>query len=131
MIALRRYNTITNVPGVQSLDVVELETCEPVGEYCVDTSHFVPRADAVQVLQAGDVVSQQMYDFPDGKATDVPMPSNRKHSYTGDIAEASVAAKDAKTASDKSMAQAHEEFEREQAMDAVKQAYQGTQASAD
>lgn len=115
MIKVNRYNTISCVPGVMSMLEVELETCEPVGEYCVDDSHFVPHAENGQYLRAGDTASVQgAYDFPDGKDTGVKIPSNRLHSYTGDIAEASVALRNAQTEARDNVDKSKVEYERSQ-----------------
>lgn len=123
MISLIRYNTISSLPGKMKLIDVVLPTAEQSGKYCVDTSHFVPRAESVVSLKAGDQPTERMYDFPDGKAGNVAVPRSRSHSYTGDIAEASVNAKASKSDYDKSLASAREEFERQQAMDSLKAAY--------
>lgn len=114
MIKVFGYNTISILPNVMELKEIELPTAEKSGDYCVDTSHFVPRAESVLSLKAGDVPSQQLYDFPNGKASNVPMPSNRRHSYTGDIAEASVASREARANADDSISKAKYEFDREQ-----------------
>ena len=91
-----RYNTISPIPGVMSLGEYECPTCEPAGKYQVDTTHFVPSCEAGAVVRAGDVVGQGFYDFKDGKDTGVKIPRSRLHSYTGDLAEASVNFKDAR-----------------------------------
>ena len=90
MVKVIRYNTISSIPHKMQLQEMQLSTCEPVGEYQVDTSHFVPQCESGAVLlRAGDA-GQGVYDFQDGKDTGVPVPSNRRHGYTGDLAEASV-----------------------------------------
>lgn len=90
MVKVIRYNTISSIPHKMQLEEMQLSTCEPVGEYQVDTSHFVPQCESgAVVLRAGEV-GQGVYDFQDGKDTGAPVPSNRRHGYTGDIAEASV-----------------------------------------
>ena len=90
MVKVIRYNTISSIPHKMKLQEMQLPTCEPVGEYQVDTSHFVPQCESgAVVLRAGEA-GQGMYDFQDGKDTGAPVPSNRRHGYTGDIAEASV-----------------------------------------
>ena len=90
MVKVIRYNTITSIPGIMKLEGLQLPTCEPVGEYQVDTSHFVPQCESgAVVLRAGEA-GQGIYDFQDGRDTGVPIPSNRRHGYTGDPAEASV-----------------------------------------
>lgn len=100
------YNTISAIPHVMELVESDYITCEPVGDYCVDKSHFVPKSEVVaQFRSVGDLPAEQMYDYPDGKSDDRPIPINRLHSYTGDVAEAAVAAReaaaDAKSAVDK------------------------------
>lgn len=90
MFKVHRYNTISCIPGVMKVQEVQLSTCEPVGEYQVDTSHFVPQCESgAVVLRAGEA-GQGIYDFNNGRDTGAPIPSNRRHGYTGDIAEASV-----------------------------------------
>lgn len=90
MVKVYRYNTISSIPHKMSVKEFSLPTCEPVGEYQVDTSHFVPQCESgAIVLQAGQA-GQGFYDFQNGRDTGVPVPSNRRHGYTGDIAEASV-----------------------------------------
>ena len=90
MIKVYRYNTISCIPGKMKVQEVQLSTCEPVGEYQVDTSHFVPQCESgAVVLRAGEV-GQGVYDFKNGLDTGAPVPSNRRHGYTGDPAEASV-----------------------------------------
>lgn len=90
MVKVYRYNTISTIPGKMEMLQVQLSTCEPVGEYQVDTTHFVPQCESgAVVLRAGEA-GQGVYDFQNGKDTGIPVPSNRRHGYTGDIAEASV-----------------------------------------
>lgn len=90
MFKVNRYNTISTIPGRMKVEEVKLSTCEPVGEYQVDTSHFVPQCESgAVVLRAGEA-GQGVYDFQNGRDTGAPVPSNRRHGYTGDIAEASV-----------------------------------------
>lgn len=90
MVKVVRYNTISSIPGKMSLGEIDLPTCEPVGEYQVDTSHFVPQCESGTVLLSAGEVGQGIYDFSNGRDTGAPVPSNRRHGYTGDIAEASV-----------------------------------------
>lgn len=116
MITVKRYNTISILPDKMKIVETDIKTSEDTGAYCVDTSHFVPKADAVQVLRAGDVSNVGAYDFPDGKDTGVKMPASRSHSYTGDIAEASVNVKDAKKAADVAIDDAKEAYAKEQVM---------------
>lgn len=114
MVKVTRYNTISCVPGVMSLGEYELPTCEPVGEYQVDTSHFVPQCESGPVtLQAGEV-GQGAYDFANGVDTGVNIPSSRLHSYTGDIAEASVNLRDASARASKSVDNVKVLYEQEQ-----------------
>lgn len=114
MVKVIRYNTISCVPGVMSLGEYELPTCEPVGDYQVDTSHFVPQCESGPVtLQAGEV-GQGAYDFANGVDTGVNIPSSRLHSYTGDIAEASVNLRDASERASKSVDNAKILYEQEQ-----------------
>lgn len=90
MVKVIRYNTISSIPHKMQLQEMQLSTCEPVGEYQVDTTHFVPQCESgAVVLRAGEA-GQGVYDFQDGKDTGASVPSNRRHGYTGDIAEASV-----------------------------------------
>ena len=117
---IQRYNTICTIPGVMSVEQQELSTCEPVNDYCVDTSHFVPKCDAVQVLKAGDVVGSGAYDFPNGKDTGVKMPRSRLHSYTGDIAEASQNVREARNEAKGNVEISAEQFERDVAMQSAK-----------
>lgn len=99
-----RYNTISPIPGVMSLGEYECATCEPVGEYCVDTTHFVPACEAGAVaVSAGDLAGNGAYDFADGKDTGVQIPRSRLHSYTGDLAEASVNFKEAQAVAKESI----------------------------
>lgn len=90
MVKVYRYNTISCIPGKMSMQEVQLSTCEPVGEYQVDTSHFVPQCESGAVTLRAGQVGEGVYDFKNGRDTGAPVPSNRRHGYTGDIAEASV-----------------------------------------
>lgn len=123
MITVKRYNTISVLPDKMQIVETDIKTSEDTGAYCVDTSHFVPKADAVQVLRAGDISNSGAYDFPDGKDTGVKMPSSRSHFYTGDIAEASVNVKDAKKAADSAIYDSKEAFAKEKVINDIKTAY--------
>lgn len=90
MVKVYRYNTISSIPGKMEMLQVQLSTCEPVGEYQVDTSHFVPQCESGAVVLSAGEAGQGVYDFQDGRDTGAPVPSNRRHGYTGDIAEMSV-----------------------------------------
>lgn len=108
------YNTISCVPNVMKLEKVDVPTCEPVGRYQVDTSHFVPHCEAGTFeMRAGDV-GQGLYDFPNGRDTGVAVPRSRRKSYTGDVAEASQNLKQSAKEARKAVDNSRIEFEREQ-----------------
>lgn len=90
MVKVYRYNTISSIPHKMELEEMQLPTCEPVGEYQVDTSHFVPQCESGAITLGAGEAGQGVYDFKNGQDTGAPVPSNRRHGYTGDIAEASV-----------------------------------------
>lgn len=90
MVKVIRYNTISSIPHKMKLQEMQLPTCEPVGEYQVDTSHFVPQCESGAVVLSAGQAGEGIYDFQNGVDTGAPVPSNRRHGYTGDIAEASV-----------------------------------------
>lgn len=90
MVKVYRFNTISSIPGKMGMLEMQLSTCEPVGEYQVDTSHFVPQCESGAVTLRAGQAGQGVYDFQNGKDTGIPVPSNRRHGYTGDLAEASV-----------------------------------------
>ena len=121
MVKVVGYNTISCVPCVMSLGEYDCATCEPVGEYQVDTSHFVPACEAGSLsLSAGDVVGNGAYDFSNGKDTGVKIPRNRLHSYTGDLAEASVNLRQAKADNDKSLKDAYDVYQAERTLDSLR-----------
>lgn len=117
---IKRFNTISVLPGVMSLEDYEIPE-ELVGDYQVDTTHFVPRceAEALPTLSAGDLVSQGVYDYPDGKITSTKLPFVRTHAYTGDIAEASVAVRDVQAEAKANVDKSYQEYQAEQALDAL------------
>lgn len=119
MVKVVRYNTICSIPNTMSLSEVNLPTCEPVGDYQVDTSHFVPQCESgAVVLQAGQA-GQGSYDFADGKDTGAEIPSTRRHSYTGDLAEASVNFRASADKARESVDKVRVQYEAEQAKNAV------------
>lgn len=121
MVKVSGYNTISCVPGVMSLGEYECATCEPVGEYQVDTTHFVPACEAGAVsMRAGDVAGNGAYDFRDGRDTGVKIPRNRLHNYTGDLAEASVNLRQAKADSDKSLKDAYDVYQAQKTLDSLR-----------
>lgn len=126
MVKVVGYNTISCVPGVMSLGEYDCPTCEPVGEYQVDTSHFVPACEAGALsLSAGDVVGNGAYDFVNGKDTGVKIPRNRLHSYTGDLAEASVNLRQARADSDKSLKDAYDVYQSEKTLESLRSGASG------
>lgn len=88
---MKRFNTISIFgESMKKLDYTIPE--EPIGDYIVDKSHFVPNAEAIKNLTGNGAVSTSdlgMYDFPDGRDTGAKVPYTRQHGYTGDIAELS------------------------------------------
>lgn len=88
---MKRFNTISIFgESMKKLDYSIPD--EPVGDYIVDKSHFVPNAEAIKNLTgngAGATSDLGMYDFPDGRDTGAKVPYTRQHGYTGDIAELS------------------------------------------
>lgn len=126
MVKVVGYNTISCVPGVMSLGEYDCPTCEPVGEYQVDTSHFVPACEAGALsLSAGDVAGNGAYDFVNGKDTGVKIPRNRLHSYTGDLAEASVNLRQARADSDKSLKDAYDVYQSEKTLESLRSGASG------
>lgn len=126
MVKVVGYNTISCVPGVMLLGEYDCPTCEPVGEYQVDTSHFVPACEAGALsLSAGDVVGNGAYDFVNGKDTGVKIPRNRLHSYTGDLAEASVNLRQARADSDKSLKDAYDVYQSEKTLESLRSGASG------
>lgn len=121
MVKVVAYNTISCVPGVMSLGEYDCPTCEPVGAYQVDTSHFVPACEAGALsLSAGDVAGNGAYDFSDGRDTGVKIPRNRLHSYTGDLAEASVNLRQAKADNDKSLKDAYDVYQSQKTLESLR-----------
>lgn len=117
---IKRYNTISVLPDVMSLVDYDIPK-EEVGEYQVDTTHFVPRceAEAVPIVSAGDPSMQGMYDFADGRDTGGRVPFNRSHGYTGDIAEVSVAVREAQADAKSNLDKSYQEYQAQQALDAL------------
>lgn len=76
---MKRFKTINPLLGSSLVDF-EL-TPEPIGEYCVDDSHFVPISEAVKSLtgNVGDLASQFNFDYKDGKDTGFKVPVDRTH----------------------------------------------------
>lgn len=130
MVKVSAYNTISCVPGVMSLGEYECATCEPVGEYQVDTTHFVPACEAGVVMRAGDVAGNGAYDFVNGRDTGVKIPRSRLHNYTGDLAEASVNLRQAKADSDKSLKDAYDVYQAQKTLDSLRSGA-GSAASGD
>lgn len=115
-----RYNTISSLPDVMFIQDYEFCTAEKSGDYCIDTSHFVPKSEALASFRrAGDIANSGFYDFPDGKDTGAKLPFVRSADYHGDIAELShetrVAQENVKSSIDK----AKIAFEREQILNSV------------
>lgn len=127
---VRRYNTISILPDVMSLEDYELPV-EEVGKYQVDTTHFVPRceAEALPTRSAGDLANQGVYDYPDGKVTSSKVPFVRSHSYTGDLAEASVAVREAQVDAKSNVDKSYQEYQAQQALDALNGTSDGSQGT--
>lgn len=90
---MQRFNTISFFPSSMAIEQYNIPA-EPNGDYIVDTSAFIPTSEALKQLQSGalgNVNLQGLYDFANGKDNGKKIPVDRTHSYTGDIAEMSVA----------------------------------------
>lgn len=121
MVKVVAYNTISCVPGVMSLGEYDCPTCEPVGDYQVDTSHFVPACEAgALALSAGDVAGNGAYDFSNGKDTGVKIPRNRLHNYTGDLAEASVNLRQAKADTASSFKDVYDVYQAQKTLESLR-----------
>lgn len=90
---------------------------QEIGEYITDDSHFVPESEVVKQLKGQSVLSpdaKMMYDYQDGKDTGQPIPVDRTHGYTGDVAELSVAMRLQKEDAETALKRSKREFEQEQ-----------------
>lgn len=78
---MKRFNTI-NFFGSASIIDYEIPI-EPIGPYIVDTSHFVPRSEAVAglpPLSAGDLTKKFAFDSKSGKIpSSAKVPIDRTH----------------------------------------------------
>ena len=78
---MKRFDTI-NFFGSSNIIDYEIPV-EPVGPYIVDTSHFVPRSEAVAGLppmSAGDLTSKFAFDSKSGKIpSSAKIPIDRTH----------------------------------------------------
>lgn len=76
-----RFDTIKILGGAKSIDYSI--PAEPIGEYIVDTSHFVPRSEAVAglpPLSAGELTSKFAFDSKNGKIpSSAKIPVDRTH----------------------------------------------------
>lgn len=76
-----RFDTINILGGSKPVDYVIPD--EPVGPYIVDTSHFVPRSEAVAglpPLSAGDLSTKFAFDSKTGKIpSSAKIPVDRTH----------------------------------------------------
>lgn len=130
MVKVVAYNTISCVPGVMSLGEYDCATCEPVGDYQVDTSHFVPACEAGAVsLRAGDVAGNGAYDFANGRDTGVKIPRNRLHNYTGDLAEASVNLRQAKADTASSFKDVYDVYQAQKTLDSLRSGFSSGESS--
>lgn len=87
---------------------------QEIGEYITDDSHFVPESEVVKQLKGQSVLSpdaKRMYDYQDGKDTGQPIPVDRTHGYTGDVAELSVAMRLQKEDVETALKRSKREFE--------------------
>lgn len=114
---LERFNTISPFPSLQFIEKYK-EPEQADMPYIVDTSSFVPMSEAVKKVTgrastAGDIAHR--YDYPNGRGSPSDkIPVDRTHRFTGDIAEASVAYREAAEEASKSLGEAYERFEAEQ-----------------
>lgn len=78
---MKRFDTI-NFFGTANIVDYEIPS-EPVGRYIVDTSHFVPRSEAVaglSPLSAGDLTKKFAFDSKSGKIpSSAKIPVDRTH----------------------------------------------------
>lgn len=76
-----RFDTIHALGGTKIIDYTIPD--EPIGRYIVDTSHFVPRSEAVaglSPLSAGELTSKFAFDSKSGKIpTGAKVPIDRTH----------------------------------------------------
>lgn len=87
---------------------------QEIGEYITDDSHFVPESEVVKQLKGQSVLSpdaKMMYDYQDGKDTGQPIPVDRTHAYTGDVADLSVAMRLQKEDAETALKKSKREFE--------------------
>lgn len=96
-LTIKRFNTISIFGNMAIEDYKEPE--QAATPYIVDTSGFIPMSEAVKKVTgrtgtAGDILHR--YDYLDGKGSPADrIPVDRTHRFTGDIAEVSVAMRDA------------------------------------
>lgn len=112
-----RFNTISSVYGSMVLEQYK-EPEQAVMPYVVDTSSFIPMSEAVKKVigKALDPATvKSMYDFPDGKGTADHIPVDRTHRFSGDIAEMSVALREAQAKAKDSLDKSYQQFQAEQA----------------
>lgn len=78
---MKRFNTICALGGSKPIDYTIPP--EPIGKYIVDTSHFVPRSEAVaglSPLSAGDLTKKFAFDSKSGNIpSSAKVPIDRTH----------------------------------------------------
>lgn len=114
---LIRFNTISVFPSAMCLEAYK-EPEQVKMPYVVDTSSFIPMSEAVKKVtgRALDPATvKSMYDFPNGQGNAEHIPVDRTHRYTGDIAEVSVALREASEKYADNVSSAAEAYKAEQA----------------
>lgn len=114
---LIRFNTISPFPGVMELEEYK-EPEQAEMPYVVDTSSFVPLSEAVKKVTGRSNPAQNPnlhYDFPDGRQSTDKIPVDRTHRFSGDIAEVSVAQRDAAAAASKALNDSYKQYQAEKA----------------
>lgn len=112
-----RFNTISVFPSAMKLEQYK-EPEQANMPYVVDTSSFIPMSEAVKKVTGRMPSSEQIvhtYDFPNGQGSADKIPVDRTHRFTGDIAEVSVALREASEKYADNVAESAEAYKAEKA----------------
>lgn len=105
---MKRYETINSIVGSKLVNY-EIPD-EPIGDYCVDDSHFVPISEAVKSItgSAGDLTQEFNFDYKDGKDTGFKVPVDRTHRLDALVDTVTALRQNVKDSSEKALKKAQQ-----------------------